>query len=710
MDRIFNPKTIAIIGASTKVNSIGNLVVQNLVDSKYAGQIFPINPTAPEVNGVKAYKTILDVPVEEIDMAVYTVPEKFVVSCAQEAAKKHVKGHVVITSGFSEVGNCAPEEELVRIARESGGRVMGPNIVGILLNNCLANASFAPFLPYKGGTALVSQSGALLIALDGTTFLRHFGCSSMVSLGNMSDIDFGDTIEYLSQDPSTTCIALYIEGVKNGRRFIEAGRKCTKPVIGLKSGVSAHGAAAAASHTGSLAGAVKIYDAAFNQAKVIRAMDLEELLVASQALSLQPPMKGQNVLVITNGGGIGVLSTDAAEWAGIPLKTAPKDLQDLLYTCMPSFGSPKNPVDITGGSGAKGYEDSIKIALQHDWVDGIAVLYCETGVTNPMVISQAIERAYATATVKKPVCGCFVGGKLAVDASYYLIEKGIPVYTDPKSTMIALGALRKYGIYQSRLVTPFTPFPDTVSSKEKALAIIKGARDNGRDALTEPESKSLMVAYGLPVPKFTLATTEEEAVAKAKEIGYPVVMKIVSPQILHKSDAGGVKVNVRDDETVRIWFKQIKENALKYNPAANIHGIIICSMADWGKEVIVGSVNDSTFGPTVMFGMGGIFVEVLKDVTFRVAPFTVQEAAEMLPEIKCYPMLTGARGEKPCDVAALSVAVSRISQMVSDLADEVSEVDANPIMVYPDGKGIYVVDARIILKSNKPAAPVHHGH
>ena len=268
-----------------------------------------------------------DIPEAEVDMAVYTVPEKLVVQCCEDAAKKRVKGHVIITSGFSEVGNVEPEKKLVEIAHKSGGRIVGPNIVGILLNGCNANASFVPSLPYRGHTALVSQSGALLIALQGVTFLRNFGCSSMVSLGNMADFDFADTINYYATDKETRCIALYVEGMKNGRAFIEAGKKSGKPIVALKSGVSAHGAAAAASHTGSLAGAVKIYDAAFNQARVIRAMDLDELLDCSQALSLQPPMLGDNIIVITNGGGIGVLSSDAAEFHGIPLKAAPKDLQ-----------------------------------------------------------------------------------------------------------------------------------------------------------------------------------------------------------------------------------------------------------------------------------------------------------------------------------------------------------------------------------------------
>lgn len=702
MEHIFNPKSIAIIGASAKIGSIGNTVVQNLVDSKYAGKIYPINPNAPEICGIPAYKNIKDVPEEEVDLAVYTVPAKFVVGCARDAAQKKVKGHVVITSGFSEVGNHAEEEELVKIAKESGGRVLGPNIVGLLLNSCNANASFAPSLPYRGHTALVSQSGALLIALDGTTFIRQFGCSSMVSLGNMSDVDFADTINYYAQDPDTNCVTLYVEGLKNGRAFIEAGRKAGKPVIALKSGVSARGAAAAASHTGSLAGAVKIYDAAFNQAKIIRAMDLDEMLDCSQALAMQPPMRGENTLIITNGGGIGVLSSDAAEAHGIPLSAAPKDLQDELYKCMPSFGSPKNPVDITGGAGAKGYEDCIEIALKHPWVNSIAVLYCETATTKPAEIADAIKRGIEKVPDEKknkPVVACFVGGIECQEAGKKLAaECSVPLYDNPRKALCALSALRKVAIFQDRKGDEFVPFPDTTDSKAKAMAIIEGARKDGRSSLTEPEAKKLFAAYNLPVARTELARTPEEAVKLAHEVGFPIVMKIVSPDILHKSDAGGVKVNIKDDEGVLAAYNLIMENAKKYKADANIHGVVIQEMAPFGKEVIVGSVNDATFGPTVMYGMGGIFVEVLKDVTFRVAPFSLETANEMLPEIKSFPILKGTRGEKPCDIAALAEVMSRVSQLVSDLADEVAETDANPVMVYENGKGLKVVDARIILK------------
>jgi acetyltransferase len=606
---------------------------------------------------------------------------------------KKVAGHVVITSGFSEVGNTEGERELLRVVRETGGRVIGPNVVGILLNGTQANASFAPYLPYKGKTCLVSQSGALLIALDVTTYARMLGCSAMVSLGNMSDLDFADAVRYFDTDPGTACISMYIEGLKpgKGRDFITAGRESKKPVIVLKAGVSAHGAAAAASHTGSLAGSTKIYEAAFNQANMVRAATLDELLDSSQALSMQPPMRGDNVVVITNGGGIGVLSTDAAELYGIPLKTAPKDLQEQFFKCMPPFGSPKNPVDITGGYGAKGYEDALNVALAHPWVNAVAILYCETAVTKPAEIGQAILRAVQRYPgIQKPVVVCFVGGDLSTEAGKTLNLHSIPVYANPEKAMCSLAALRKAAKFADRgMSDTFTPYPGTEAAKAKALAIVAGARKAGRAALTEIEANEIFAGYNIPVARVKLAKTEDEAAAFSREIGFPVVLKVVSPQILHKSDAGGVVVGVKDEQAARAAFQTIRANCLRYKPDADIHGILVAEMAAPGKEVIVGSVK---------FGMGGVFVEVLKDVTFRVAPVPTNVALEMVTEIKSYPILAGVRGEKPRDTAALADVLSRISQVVFDLEAEIAETDANPILVYEQGKGLKVVDNRIILK------------
>jgi acetyltransferase len=696
LDAIFNPRSIAVIGASAKPG-IGNQVLKNLIAEGYGGALYPINPKGGEILGRKAFASLADVPTD-IDMAVFCVPEKACEEVAKQCAKKKVKGYVVITSGYSEVGNKAAEEELVKIARAANGRLVGPNIVGVLLNSCKANASFAPVLPYPGRTALISQSGALIIALDMATFVRRLGVSSMISLGNMADVDFADCIDYYAQDKDTSAIALYVEGIKDGRRFIESGRKAGKPIIAVKAGVSAHGAAAAASHTGSLAGSAKVYRAAFEQAHILWAHDLEDFLDKAQAMAMQPPMKGDNIIVITNGGGIGVLSSDAAEFHGVPLKPAPKELQDEFRKCMPDFGSPKNPVDITGGAGLDGYEKAIAVALKADWCHGLAVLYCETAVTQPVQIAEGVIRAIKGSGVNnKPVVCCFVGGEKCAEASKLLGSVNIPMYDNPSKAMAALSALRQVARFNDEGCSPdFWPFAGV--QQQKCREIIAAARKNGRGVLTEPEAKEVFRAYGLPVTEGRTAKTADDAVKIAKEIGFPVVMKIVSPQIIHKSDAGGVKVNIKDEAGVRQAFDTILANAKKYKADADIHGILVLEMAPLGKEVIVGSVNDAAFGPTVMFGLGGIFVEVLKDVTFRVAPFSPACALKMFPEIRAYPILQGVRGEKRLDQEQLASVVSRLSQLVSELSDEIAETDANPVMLYEEGKGLKIVDARIILK------------
>ena len=696
MNGLLTPKAVAIIGASSTPGKIGHTVVKNLVESNYEGKIYPVNPKADEILGIKCYASVSDIP-GEVDAAILTIPAKFVLDSIKECGEKGVKGLIIITSGFSEVGEKELEEELVTIAKSYGMRILGPNIVGVLSNSDKFNGSFAPFLPLKGNGSLVSQSGALLIGIDAATYLRGVGFDKLISIGNMSDVSFTDTIEWLDQDKNTKCISLYIEGFKEGRRVIEVSQKATKPIIGLKSGISAHGAAAAASHTGSLAGAAKIYEAAFKQAGIIWADDLDNLFDRTQALSLQPPMKGDNLLIITNGGGVGVLATDAAEKYGIPLKFAPEDVQVELKKHMPAFGSAKNPVDLTGMAGTEWYGDSVKYAIQHPWVDGLVVLYCETAMTDPLEIAQGIKNAIAESGVtNKPVTVSYVGGEKSEKAMRWLVDNGLPAYGAPDLAINAIAALREFALNKENNNTVVN---DTQGiDKQKALAVIEKARANGRDALTEMEAKQVFEAYKLPVTHSRVATSEDEAVKLAEEIGYPVVMKIVSPQILHKSDANGVKVNIKNEEAVRSTYHTILENARNYKADADIHGVLIQEMAPMGTEVILGSVNDSTFGPTVMFGLGGIFVEVLKDVTFRVAPFSKKQALEMISEIKGAPILQGVRGELPRDIDALADAICKYAFMVIDLSEEISESDANPVMVYEVGESLKVVDARVILK------------
>jgi len=693
---LLRPKTVAVIGASVTPGKIGYTVVDNLVKGKYEGKIYPINPTATEILGLKVYPSITDVP-GSVDSAIVTVPAKFILEVTEECGKKGVKGLIVITSGFSEAGHKDLEVQMVEIAQKYKMRILGPNIVGSLSNSDKFNGSFAPCLPLPGKASLITQSGALLIALDAATYTRKVGFDKLISIGNMSDVDFADLIEWLDDDKDTSCISLYVEGLKKGRTFIEAAQKSKKPIIALKSGVSAHGAAAAASHTGSLAGAAKVYGSAFKQAGVIQAADLNDLFNRTQALSLQPPCKGENLLIITNGGGVGVLATDAAEKYGIPLQFAPEDVQAELKTHMPEFGSAKNPVDLTGGTGNDGYYEPVKFAFAHKWTDGLVVLYCETAMTDPMQIAQSIKKAVVDSKVKnKPVTVSFVGGERCDAAMAWLVENGIPAYGAPDLAVNAMAALREYARLHDKPAT--LDYKSDPKARKTALEIIAKARADGRDSLTEIEAKQVFKAYGLLVTNTQLSKTEDEAVELAKKVGFPIVMKIVSPDILHKSDAGGVKVNITDEAGVRAAFNTIMANAKAYKATANIHGIAIQEMAPKGTEVILGSVNDPTFGPTIMFGLGGIFVEVLKDVTFRVAPVTEEQGMEMLSEIKSAAILAGARGEAPRDRKALAATVSKYSTMIMDLQDEVAETDANPVLVYEEKKGLKVVDARIILK------------
>ncbi len=694
---LLRPRSIAVIGASNTPGKIGYLALKNLIDCQYPGKIYPINNReSGDVLGFPCYPSVLDAP-GEIDTAMLIVPAAHTLAVAEECGKKGVKGLIVVASGYSEIGRKDLELELVALARRYGMRLLGPNIVGVMSNSDKCNASFGPFMPLPGKAAMISQSGALLIAMTVASYVRNVGFDKMISVGNMADVNFGDLVQWLDQDEQTTCITLYVEGFQNGRRFLDIARRAHKPIVALKAGVSAHGAAAALSHTGAMAGKGKVYDAALQQAGVVRAGDLNNLFDRTLALSLQPPMLGDNLMIISNGGGVGVLATDAAERCGIPLRFAPEDLQAALRVYVPEIGSVKNPADLTGMGGKQEYLETVRTALRHPWVHGLIVLFCETQRNDPMEIAEAIKRAVDESGVRdKPVAVSFIGGAEAGRAMQWLVEHGLPTYGAPDIAVNAIAALREHARTASLATETFAPYTDV--DAVKARAIIARARAAGREHLTEIESKQVFTAYKLPVALTDLATTEDEAVALADAMGYPVVLKIMSPDILHKSDAGGVKINLRAADEVRAAYRAVLSNARAYKADAVIDGVAVQQMAPAGTEVILGSINDPTFGPTVMFGLGGIFIEILKDVTFRVAPISATHARAMLADIQGAPLLAGARGEAPRDRSALAEALSRYSQMITDLDDEIAESDANPVLVYAEGQGLKVVDARIILK------------
>ena len=695
MERLLNPRTIAVVGASHKPGKVGHEVLRNLINYGFPGKIYPVNPKGGEILGLRVYRSLLEVP-DEVDLAVIVVPAMIVPSVVEDAGRKGVKALAIITSGFSETGpeGAELERRIVETTRRYGMRILGPNIVGIMSTSKRINATFSGLTPYPGSVTIISQSGALLIAMAGRTWIEKVGINDMISIGNMSDITFPDLLQYYYGDESTKVIGLYIEGLKKGREFIEVARRANKPIVALKAGVSRRGALAAASHTGSLAGSAAVYRGAFRQARVVWANDLDDFFDKMLVLSLLRPPENGHVLIITNGGGVGVLSTDEAERQGIELEDPPKDLKEELRKYMPEFGSDKNPVDLTGMATDKEYYGTVSAALSHPWVGALVVLFCETALTSPQKVADAIVRAYDDSGRTKPIVVSFVGGPETMKAADTVKERGIPIYKSPELALRALAGLMEYARILKKGEPEFRPFGDV--DRERVRRVLDAARAEGRSFLLEHEAKEVLEAYGVPVARTRVASSPEEAVALARETGLPVVMKIVSPDIVHKSDAGGVFVGVRTEEEVRETFNKIVENAKKYKPDARIVGVTVQELAPQGLEVIVGATRDPQFGPVVAFGLGGVMVEALKDVSFRVAPVTPEDAEEMVREIKARDLLGPFRGQKPRDVGALKEVISRISQLVTDFP-EISELDANPVMLYGEGEGLKVVDARIIL-------------
>ncbi|MDY6985112.1 MAG: acetate--CoA ligase family protein [Candidatus Thermoplasmatota archaeon] len=688
LECLLNPKSIAVIGASDNPEKLGYVIVNNIKESGFKGKIYPINPKVESILGLKCYKSIKDVP-DEVEIAEIVIPAKAVAGAMRECGEKGVKVVIVISSGFGEVGNKEMEKELVDICKKYNMRLIGPNVFGISNTISSCNATFGTKLPFKGETAFISQSGALGLALTDWTHIERVGLAYMFSIGNMADACQGDLIEVLADDENTKTICQYIEGVHNGRRFFEICKEASKvkPIVALKAGKSSRGEKAAASHTGSLAGASRIYEAAFKQSGVIEANSIRDMFYISLALSKQPPMRGDNLVILTNGGGAGVCATDAAERSGIPIGDISNELQSEFKSWMPEFGSAKNPVDLTGMATFKEYDGALRSALNNSEVDGIIVVVCRTAVADPTSIADSIIKSSKSSD--KPITVSFIGGKDCEDAMNFLKENGVPAYPDPAEAVRAMAALREYGRYLERKEGSFKPYSDV--DKKKIREIISSTEGK---AIVEHRAKEIFSAYGIKTPEEKVAKNAEEAERIASEIGYPVVMKIVSKDILHKSDAKAVKVNVKEGE-VKVAFEEIVKNAKAYKSDAEIEGVLVQEMAPSGRETIVGSLYDPQFGPCIMFGLGGIFVEVLKDVVFRLAPISKEEAKEMMKEIKVYPILKGVRGESSVDFDALADAVSRISQLVNDFP-EIKEIDANPIFAYE--KGYMVADARIILK------------
>jgi len=696
LEAFFNPRSVAVIGASRSKEKLGHGVLANLIEYGYPGQIYPINPKADEILGLKCYPSVLDVP-GPIDLAIVVIPAQFVAAVLEECGQKGVKGVVIISAGFREAGRegVKRERKIVDIAKRYKMRLVGPNCLGIIDTVCPLNASFAAGMPPKGTIAFMSQSGALCTAILDWALAAGIGFSHFVSLGNKADVAEVDLLEAWENDPHSNVILTYIEGLPAGRKFMEVARRVTRriPVIAVKAGTTSAGSRAVSSHTGSLAGSERAYEAAFRQSGVLRAESIQHLFDYSLAFAYQPVLRGRRIAIVTNAGGPGVMATDALEREGLSLASLSRDTIEFLRTHLPPAANIYNPVDVLGDALADRYGLALEAVLKDKNVDGVIV------ILTPQVMTKIEETARLVGEIAarydKPVLGCFMGEAKVSAGIKILNEHKIPNYPFPER---AVGAMRAMMDYRRWLERPPLKVEEFEVDREKVKEIFAQVRAEGRVTIGDAEAREIMQAYGIPIPQSKLARTPEEAVEIAEEIGYPVVMKVASPDILHKTDIGGVKLNIASATDVRDAFDLLVYRATRFMPDAEIWGCLVQEMVKEAKEVIVGMNCDPQFGPLVMFGLGGIYVEALRDVSFRVAPFSRQEAEEMIREIRSYELLKGVRGERPADIAAIVDCLLRVSQLATDFP-EIVELDINPLMVKEAGGGAVAVDMRLVLAS-----------
>ncbi|NLE94755.1 MAG: CoA-binding protein, partial [Dehalococcoidia bacterium] len=610
MKYLFEPRGVAIIGASQTPGKIGYKVVENIVVGGYKGRIYPINPRGGEILGLPVYKKMEDIE-GPVDVAMVVVPAEIAYNAIEECAKKEVKFAIIITSGFSEVGNVAEERKIARFAREHGVRIVGPNVFGIYSAASSLNATFGPADVKSGNVAIITQSGAIGIAMIGKTKVEGIGLSAMISVGNKSDVDETDLLDYLTFQDDAKVVLMYLEGVKSGERLVEVLKRATrkKPVVVIKSGRSRRGAQAAASHTGSLAGEDKVFDDISKQCGVIRAESIQEALNWCKFLADSPMPKGEDCVIITNGGGIGVLTADACEKYGVNLSDEVADLKKTFESVMPSFGSAKNPIDITGGASPDDYDKALGAALANDNIDSVACLGCQTATFDAARFGQIAEERYGQYRSVKPIVFSVFGGEEVERSIVDLKAKGIPVFPDVYEMTAFLGALYKDYRNKSGEPAPVATADIDMAAIERAIA---SARADGRHFLLSHEAQEVMRAAKVIIPQSRVAHNPDESVRYAEEIGYPVVMKVVSKDIIHKSDAGGVALDLVDKKEVLDAYEAILRNCRAYKADAVIEGMQIDEMIQKGVETIVGARRDNSFGPTVMFGLGGVYVEVLK--------------------------------------------------------------------------------------------------
>jgi len=710
LDTIFYPRSIAVVGASASPGKVGHDIFSNLLKGGFRGTLFPVNPIAPSINSVKAYPSITDIP-DSVDLAIIILPPKLALAGVEEAIAKGVGGVVIVSAGFREVGEEGRmiEDQIVATCRKAGVRLIGPNCLGVInpVDTVQMNASFSRRMPQPGNISFVSQSGALCTSVLDFAADRGFGFSKFISIGNKADVDELDLLRYLRDDPDTEVIMIYLEELRRGPEFIREARKITSgdrpiPILAIKSGRTSEGAAAAASHTGSLAGSDAVYDAIFKQSGIIRCDTIDQLFDYANVFTYKTKSKvgkrirklpaGNRVAIVTNAGGPGILATDMTTSSGLQLAQFHEKTLTALASHLPSAASLKNPVDVIGDAPKDRYEKALAAVLNDENVDGALVILTPQSMTNALGTAEVVVNIAHRS--RKPVICCFMGIGDVSEGVKYFQDNGYPVYRFPENAARAFSILYRYSSWLTR--QQFAPFKLT-HDRERASELIQKCLAEGRTRLGELDGNALLQCYGIPVLPTALAKTAEEATDIAAKIGFPVVMKIVSPQILHKSDAGGVLVGIKTPEEARAAFEQIVANARKFDPQAEIEGVLVVKMASAGEEVIIGATRYPIFGPLIMFGLGGIFVEVFKDVEFGLAPLDRNDAYQMIESIKGYKLLRGFRGRPAVDTESIERILVSLSDMVLN-HPEIQEMDINPLLVHEKGKGATAADCRIILQ------------
>ena len=704
LDKIFKPKSVAIVGASDEEGSVGYALVQNLTEHDYKGEVFLVNIRKKEILGRKAYAKLEDIP-GEVDLAIIATPAKTVPGIVEDCGKSGIKGVIIVSAGFKEVGQEGRllEEEIKRLRGKYNLRIIGPNCLGIIRPDVGLNATFLDKYPKSGKISFISQSGALGSAILDWATHENVGFNNFVSIGSMIDVDFGDLIDYFGTDPKTKSILMYIEGIADARQFMSAARHFakTKPIIVVKSGKFSESAKAAASHTGSLSGEDSVYDAAFKRAGIVRVDEIEDLFNAAEVLGTQPLPKGKRLAIITNAGGPGVMATDSLIINGGELsKLSPKSLSK-LDEVLPSFWSKANPIDLLGDAKSDRYKAAVEACLEDDGVDGLLIIYTDQAVTESELIAETVVKTLKEKNIQgKTVLTSFIGYEAVEEANRFFNANNIPTYETPEDAIKTYMYMYQYNRNLELLYeTPEELSIDSAPPKRPIMNILRQAASENRETLTEDEAKRLLDYYNFPVVKTEVAKSAEEAVNLAKRIGYPVVLKILSPQITHKTDVGGVMLDLTSDAQVRESFGLMTEKAKKAYPQAEILGVTVQSMIKQeGYEVIIGGKSDPLFGPVILFGLGGVAVELFKDYAMGLPPLNTTLARNMMAETKVFQLLKGYRNQPGVNLKLLEEILLLFSQLLIDFP-QLKEIDINPLIMTE--KEAYILDARVIFDKAK---------